>query len=298
MELRQLESLRLILSTGSFTAAAKRLGVSQPAISLHIKSLEEEFGARLLERDGKGVRTTPAGAALLAAADAAFAALEDGARRIQELAAPDRGRLVLACGDTVALQWLPPALRAFRSAWPRAEVAIRNHGSQEILRLVLEREADLGIATRPPWIDRALWSKTLGEDPFYVALPPGHRLVGDAMPDLEALAAHDAVLLARPAETRAIVDRGFAARGLAVRCAMESGNLEVVKRYVADGLGWSLLPAMSIAEGDRQRLVLREVPPAVFPPRRIVVVRRRDRRVGPLAAAFLEALAATLLPHA
>ena len=120
MEIRQLKSFREVVREGSFTAAAKVLHMTQPAISLHIKALEEELGARLLDRDGRGVRLTPAGDALLASADAALAHLEEAARHIAEIQAPERGTVLLACGDTVVLHLLPPVLTKFRRLHPKA----------------------------------------------------------------------------------------------------------------------------------------------------------------------------------
>lgn len=293
MDLRQLESFRQVVRSGSFTAAAKRLHMTQPAVSLHIKALEQELGARLMDRDGKGVRLTPEGDLLLAAADLAFAALEDGARAIRERTEPERGTVVLACGDTVALHLLPPVLKAFRKAWPKAEVAILNHGSHEILERVLRREADVGIVTRPPRLDPALWVRNLHRDPLRLVLPADHALVAHEAITREDLREHPAVLLARPAETRAVIDRALREVGIEARCVMESGNLEVVKRYVREGLGWSIVPEMGLATADHRRLVVRDMPG--LPPRRIVVVRRKDRPVGPLVAALLELMARHLL---
>jgi len=293
MDLRQLDSFRHVVREGSFTAAAKRLHMTQPAISLHIKALEQELGARLMERDGKGVRLTPEGEALLEAADRAFAALEAGRRALHQRSAPDRGTVVLACGDTVALHLLPPVLKAFRRAWPKAEVAILNHGSQEILERVLRREADVGIVTRPPRLDPELWSRTLRQDPLRLVLPRRHPLAEREAVSREDLEGRAAVLLARPAETRAVIDRALREVGVEPRCVMESGNLEVVKRYVREGLGWSIVPEMALGPADLKRLVVRDLPG--LPARRIVVVRRKDRAPGPLTTALLELMARHLL---
>lgn len=293
MDLRQLESFREVVRAGSFTAAAKRLHMTQPAVSLHIKSLEQELGARLMDRDGKGVRLTAEGQLLLTAADLAFAALEDGARRIREHAEPERGRVVLACGDTVALHLLPPVLGAFRKAWPLADVAILNHGSHEILERVLGREADVGVITRPPRLDAALWVRNLRRDPLRLVLPADHPLAGAPTTRREDLADVPAVLLARPAETRAVIDRALREVGVEARCVMESGNLEVVKRYVRAGLGWSIVPDLALTPADRRRLVVRDV--VGLPARRLCVVRRKDRRLGPLVASLLELMATHLL---
>jgi len=290
MELRQLQSLREVVREGSFTAAARSLHMTQPAVSLHIKALEQELGARLMERDVRGVRLTAAGKLLLETAEVVLAATEEAERRIREMEAPDRGTVMLACGDTVALYLLPPILKAFRDLRPLAEVTIRNHGSRRILELVLRREADLGIVTRPPWLDPALWSRTLLVEPFLLALPPGHALGDTAAIDLAALTGQPAVFLARPSETRAQIDRALREAGANPTVVMESGNLEVVKAYVADGLGVSILPAMAVGAGDRERMILRPLPPT-FPQRRLALVRRKDRVPGLLAADLLRLLA-------
>ena len=290
MEIRQLESFREVVREGSFTAAAKKLHMTQPAVSLHIKALESELGARLLDRDGRGVRLTAAGKALLESADAALAHLQEAARRIAEIQAPERGTVVLACGDTVALHLLPPVLTRFRKEHPQAEVHVTNHGSKAIVEMVLGREADLGIITRPPYLDAALWSRILIEDALVLALPPRHPLTERKRVSLKALNEEPAVLLAKPAETRYLIDRGLRDAGVELTVVMESGNLEVVKAYVANGLGLSIVPEIALSAADRKRMEIRPLP-AKFPARRIAVVRRRDRRPGLLTTDMLRFLA-------
>lgn len=290
MELRQLLSLREVIREGSFTAAARSLHMTQPAVSLHIKALEQEVGARLMERDARGVRLTPAGKVLLQTAEEVLAATDEAIRRIREMGAPDRGTVLLACGDTVALYLLPPVLRAFRELRPKADVAIHNHGSHRILDLVLRREVDLGIVTRPPWLEPALWTRTLLVEPFWLALPPGHALAAEDKVDLATLENEPAVFLARPSETRALIDRGLREAGARPTVVMESGNLGVVKAYVADGLGITILPDMAVTARDHRDLVLKPLPPS-FPRRRLALVRRKDRLPGILTTDFLRLLA-------
>ncbi len=289
MELRQLESFREVVRQGSFTAAARQLHMTQPAVSLHIKSLESELKARLLERDGRGVRLTEAGKLVLEAAETALGSLVEVARRVRESQAPERGRVVLACGDTLALHLLPPVLGLFRQQHPLAEVAVQNHGSRVILDLVLKREADLGIVTRPPFLDPALWARTLLSDPFVLALPPGHPLA-KGVGTLHDLDGQPAVLLARTTETRGLIERGLEAAGTRLTVALESLNLEVVKAYVASGLGLSILPEMALTAADRKSLTILPLPAGIAP-RRITVVRRKDRVPGLLTSALLTLLA-------
>lgn len=290
MDLRQLESFRAVVREGSFTAAARGLHMTQPAVSLHVKALEDELGARILTRDGRGVALTPVGRVLLGAAEAAFAALEDGRRRVRELLEPERGTVTLACGDTVALYLLPPVLTAFRRAHPLAEVRVRNHATRSVLDEVLRREADLGIVTRPPHLPPELWARTIHQEPLVVALPPGHPLAARPALALADLAGHSAVLLARPAETRTILDRALRSAGIELVPAMESGNLEVVKTYVAHGVGVSLLPALAVTPADPARLAIRPLAGAPIK-RRLALVRRRDRPAGHLGTSLLRLLA-------
>lgn len=289
MEFHQLETFREVVRQGSFMAAARALHMSQPAVSAHVKALEQALGARLLERDGRGVRLTTQGGLVLEAAEAALGAVDELRRRVRESLDPERARVVLACGDTVALHLLPRVITGFRAAHPRAEVAVQNHGSRTILDLVLSREADLGIVTRPPRMDAALWSRTLVRDPFVLALPRGHRLARGVR-SLRELDGEPAVLLARSTETRGLVDRGLEAAGVRLGVALESLNLEVVKAYVASGLGLSIVPELAITEADRQRLAVLPLP-AGLAPRRISVVRRKDRAPGALVTTLLALMA-------
>jgi DNA-binding transcriptional LysR family regulator len=290
MEIRPLVSFREVVRRGSFTLAARHLRMTQPAVSLHVKALEDEVGARLLERDGRGVRLTPAGKVLLETAEQVLSALDDAVRRIREAESPDRGRVVVACGDTIAIHLLPPVLRAFRKARPRAEVSVRNHGTKEILEMVLAREADIGLVTRPPWTDPALWVRTIREEPLLLAIPRGHPIAAADLPrSLSPLDGVAAVLLAKPSETRSLVERALRQRGVNLAVVMESGNLEVVKAYAAEGAGIAFLPEMAVTKEDRRRLEVRDLPDD-FPRRKIAVVRRRDRPPGVLAAELLKFL--------
>lgn len=290
MELRQLESFREVVREGSFTAAARKLHMTQPAVSLHVKALEQHLQARLLHRDARGVRLTKAGAVLLETADQVLAGLEEAARRIREIEAPERGSVILACGDTVALHLLPPVITEFRSAHPSAEVQVANHGSRTILEMVMRREADLGLVTRPLWLDPALQARTLHIEPMRLALPRKHPLARRKRLSLTDLDGEAAVLLAKPAETRQLIDRGLAKAGVRLDVVMESGNLEVVKAYVRTGLGISLLPELAITGQDERWLAIRDLPED-FPKRRVALVRRKDRKPGLLVTSLLTIVA-------
>ena len=291
MDLHLLRSFREVARERSFTAAAKNLLLTQPAVSQQVKALEKEVGERLLDRDGRTVTPTPAGLVLLEAADRVFALLDDARKRVKETRDADVGTVTIACGDTVALYLLPPVLSEFRARFPKADVAVRNHASREIVALLLEGGADLGVATAPAHLDPALESAPLLEERLLLALPPRHPKAATGPASLEELNGEPAVLLAKPSVTRAVIDRGLRDAGVELVPAMESGNLEVVKAYVARGIGLSFLPEMAVTEEDRRRMAVHPVP-GPFPRRRLVVLRRGDRFRTRLARELTELLAA------
>ena len=296
MEIHHLRTFREVVRARSFTAAGKRLFLAQPTVSQQVKALETEVGERLLERTGKDVRPTPAGEVLLEAVDRALAILDDAARRIREARDEGEGSVTIACGDTVALYLLPPVLAAFRAKFPKADVRVRNHGSREVVALVLAGDADLGLATKPEVLDEALESATLLDEGFVLALPPGHRLADAGPGALAELDGEPAVLLEATTATRRVIDDGLAAAGVRLSTAMESGNLEVVKAYVARGFGLSVLPALAVTDDDRRRFAVHALPGA-FPPRRLVVLRRRDRYRSRLVRELTSLLAAHTKPR-
>jgi DNA-binding transcriptional LysR family regulator len=291
MELHLLRSFREVARERSFTGAARNLVLTQPAVSQQVKALEDELGERLFDRTGRDVRLTAAGEVLLEATERVFAVVDDAVRRIREARTSDVGRVTLACGDTVALYLLPPVLGEFRRRFQKAEVAVRNHASREVLELVLAGGADLGVATAPPHLDPALEAAPLLDEALVLALPPGHALAGKASPSLAEVDGEPAVLIAKPSVTRSVIDRGLREAGVRLVPVMESGNFEVVKAYVARGFGITLLPAMAVTEADRERLAVKPLP-ASFPRRRLVVLRRRDRFQTRLARELTALLAA------
>jgi DNA-binding transcriptional LysR family regulator len=276
MELHLLRSFREVARERSFTAAAKNLVLTQPAVSQQVKALEDELGERLFDRTGRDVRLTAPGEVLLEATERVFALVDDATRRIREARTSDEGRVTLACGDTVTLYLLPPVLGEFRRRFPKAEVSVRNHASREVLDLVLSGAADLGVATAPPHLDAALEAAPLLDETFVLVLPPAHPLSTKASVSPSDVDGEPAVLIAKPAVTRSILDRGLREAGVRLVPVMESGNFEVVKAYVARGFGVSVLPAMAVTDADRGTLSVKPLP-ASFPKRRLVVIRRKDR---------------------
>lgn len=291
MDLEALRSFYHVARERSFSRAAQLLHVTQPAMSFRIKALEEELGQRLFDRERKGAALTEAGAVLYGSAEKIFSDVQEAMSRLRELKDSGLGRVRLGCSDTVSLYMLPPLLRRFRAKYPAAEILIRNAYSAEILDLLARGELDFGIVTKPAAVDRRLETRVLFEEPYLLACARGDPLARRGAVALRALDGRDMVALERGTVTRDAIDRAFRAAGAEPRVVLETGNIEVQKRYVAIGFGFALLPASALPDADRRRLVTRPLEPGGPDLRRTVVVAfRKDRYVPRPAQALLELL--------
>ena len=262
MELFQLRSFLRVAEEGSVTRAAEALYLTQPAVSQHVRALERELGVALFDRTGRGVQLTPPGSALADYARRVLALLGECREVIGDLKAGATGRIVLGAGATTSIFHLPGWLRAFQEAFPGVEVVVRTGRSKEVVKLVLEREVDLGLVTSPvehPDVNVA----ALYEEEIVLVAARSHPLAGGiAAP--EDVAAAPLILFPQGTGFRDYLDRALADAGIAARVKMESDSVEAIKSFVAVGLGLSFLPAPAVvaevASGTLDRVQVAGLP--------------------------------------
>lgn len=289
MDLEALRSFYHVARERSFSRAAKLLHVSQPAVSVRIRTLEEELRERLFDRARSGVALTEAGAVLFASAEKIFGDIQEAIARLQELREGGLGRVRVGCSDTVSLYLLPGALTRFRKRYAGAEITIRNAHTAELLDLLVRGELDFCIVSAPASLDRRLDARLLFREPYVLAGSKGEPLLRRAQVPLRALDGRPMVALERGTVARATVDRALRDAGAEPRIVLETGNIEVQKRYVAIGFGVALLPASAVSEADRRRLVTRPIAEATLE-RSVVAVVPKDRYVPRPAQALLDLL--------
>ncbi|MGE3065991.1 MAG: LysR family transcriptional regulator [Hyphomicrobiaceae bacterium] len=269
--LDQLQTFVDVIAHGSFSAAAERLNVSQPAVSLQIRQLEKRLGVRLIERVGKRATPTPAGAELLR-----------HARQIDQLVTAARdsmvphakgvaGRVRVGTGATACIYVLPTILRTLRKRFPDLEVIVSTGNSADILRQLEDNDLDVAVVTLPA--PGRMFDVTPLFDDEVVLLAPK----GDPLPEritAAALAARPLVLYESGAHTRKAIDTWFAKSGRAAKPIMELGNVEAIKEIVGAGLGWGMVPALAAPQG-KSGLVSRSLTPRLA--RRLGLVLRRDK---------------------
>ena len=218
MELQQLRGFCEVARQGSFTRAADKLFLTQPAVSQQVRSLEEELGQSLLERGRKGVRLTHAGEALFRRARSVLGELAAARAELEEMGTHVRGRVLMATSDTNCTYVLPPVLRRFRERFPEVDVDIRNKMSSEIGQLVLADEIDFGLATLPIR-DRGLSTEPVFERSDVWICPPGHPLSGRQAVLPATAGRHPLLALERGSQSRSLLDWPSSA---AARAALSS----------------------------------------------------------------------------
>ena len=289
LNLDQLATFALVIDTGSFSAAADRLGLSQPAVSLQVRQLERRLAVRLIERVGKRARATPAGAELLRHVPQIEAAVENAVDAVADHARGVTGRVRLGTGATACLYFLPAVLRQLREEFPALSVVVSTGNTDEHVRKVEDNSIDLALVTLPA-AGRSLSVMPVLDDEF-VAIGRGDLAPLKARVGPADLAALPLVLFEPAANTRKLVDRWFAAEGLQPQPVMELGSVEAMKEMVAAGLGYGLVPGMSMAgRGAHPALKASRLAPRMH--RTLAVVIRRDKPLNKALRTVLEAIVA------
>lgn len=242
MDLANLDTFIAIAETGSFSEAAERLHLTQPAVSKRIAGLEQQLGIRLFDRLGREVSLTEAGRALLPRAYQILNVLDDTRRALTNLSGQISGRLSLATSHHIGLHRLPPLLRTFTRAHPQVSLDIRFLDSEVAYEEVLHGRAELAVITlapqtRPPVRARAVW-----RDPLDFVAAREHPLAKLSSVSLEDVAAQPAVFPGENTFTHHIVKELFEARRLTPNISMSTNYLETIKMMVSIGLAWSILP--------------------------------------------------------
>jgi DNA-binding transcriptional LysR family regulator len=244
MDLRQLEILRAIAESGSFTAAGARLHVSQSAISRQILLLEEEFKEPLFIRFGRRIQITPTGEILLQLSHRVFADIRDTSESILDTKKQLSGTLRLVGGMTVCLYVFPPLLKEFRRHHPDVDIKVITGGTPRLLRKLRSGGADLGLLTLPI-DDPALAAVPVIREELLLVAPAGHRLAnGKAVPP-GALVRQPFILFEGGSNTRRVIDEFF------IRADIKPRVVAEIKSMVASGLGISIVPYQSVAREIR-----------------------------------------------
>jgi DNA-binding transcriptional LysR family regulator len=289
MDTRQLAAFCTVVERKSFSQAAERLGVTQPAVSLQVRSLEKRLGRKLLDRSGRRVEPTEAGLALYEGAQRLLA-LEG--ELLAELEAGDEaelgGTLEVGASTGPGSTVVPVLLCEFQRQHPRVAVSLSISDTQSVVERVAERELELGIvgAARR---HRGVVFEPLFRDEVVLACPPGHRFAGRAV-SLDELREEPLIVMQEGAGVRQVIEdelrgAGMRLRDLAPR--LELGLQESAKSAVAAGYGVTFISRAAIEADLASGTLTRARVEGLDPAREISLVRSAGRSPTRAAEAFL-----------
>jgi DNA-binding transcriptional LysR family regulator len=285
--LKQLRAFCALVKFGTLSRAADALYLGQSAVSLQLSALEDEMAVPLLERQGRNLRVTREGMALYELARPLIEGIDgiDESLR-QTLSGMDTGELNIAAGESTILHLLPTLVRRNRERHPGVHVHLHNVTGRDGLALIRNDQVDLAIGSMlevPPDI---AYEPVYHFDPMLIA-PLDHPLAQIAEPTLEDISPHGLILPPRRLSTWRLVDLVFQQRRVPYKLALEVGGWEVIKQYVAMGLGISIVTGFCLTASDRERLLVRNLR-AYFPQRSYGVVVRKGRVLTPHARRFVD----------
>ena len=288
LNLDQLQTLREVVALGSFSAAARSLRLTQPAVSLQIRELESRLGVQLIERMGKRAYATGAGEALIAHARRLAQEAEQALAAMRLHREGRLGRVRLGTSVAVCTHLLPPVLARLRSAHPDLELVISVETTESVVARILANELDIGAVTLPVKAHSAIEVEPIREDPMKAFFPGDERdLPRQATP--QYLAGRGLLINQRRSQTYKIIADWFEQAGAELRPIMELGNTEAIKTLVAAGIGVAILPLErkqgALAYG---RVQVRPLKPVLM--RELGLVRRRDKQLERALAIVHEAL--------
>lgn len=244
VDLRQLEVFVAVAEELHFGRAAKRMHMAQPPISRHIRRLEEEVGAQLLLRSGRGVEITPPGQAFLDEARATISQALRAARVAQQVARGETGHLRIGHIDSASSELLPTALRAFHDQYHDVRLLLKESRSTSLVQAVRNGQLDVAFV-RPPVTHDGLQSEVVVDEPLILAMPARHPLVDHERVRMELLA-NERFIVVPWHEHPALHDEVLAAckrAGFHPSIAEEAYPISSVVLFVAAGFGVSLVPA-------------------------------------------------------
>jgi DNA-binding transcriptional LysR family regulator len=289
MDLHQLRLFRALADTGSFSKAAEVSHISQPALWIHIKNLEEELKIALVDRLPRGVQLTEAGKLVMDYGKRLFAMIEEMEMTIGELSGLKRGKLLIGASTTPGIYILPDALGRFKNQYPEIELDLRIGNTQQVQEWVLNRELILGIIGETP-THKDLKSDPYVKDVLIAIVPPDHKLARKKSVSISELSKEPFITREEGSNTRKTFENAFERHGAKLQIAMELGSTEAIKRAVAAKLGISIVSPFTV-RWELQHLQLSglRIRASGFN-RHFNLIFHRRRQMPTLAQAFIKTL--------
>jgi DNA-binding transcriptional LysR family regulator len=286
MDFDQIETFLAVVRLSSFSRAAEKRFRTQPAISSQIRSLEEEVGARLLDRSGGKVSLTSSGKIFQRYAEQILDARKNMLTEVGETERVPRGEITVGANEGTCLHVLPEVFAGFQRQYPEVAVNIKRADYARIIECVNDNSVDFGIVSLPVK-DRRLTVLLIHRDELIIIAPPQHKLAKAKSATVAEVAQYPLVV-PKGGHTRDALDHLFYERNLKPRYAMELDSSELLKRFVAANVGVGFIARSNVQEDVRAK-VLSVIPISDATVRRdLGLIFRKDKALSRAAQAFID----------
>jgi DNA-binding transcriptional LysR family regulator len=287
METQLLEAFVAVADADSFSVAAEKAHLTQPAISKRIAKLEEQLNCRLFDRIGRNINLTEAGRVLLPRAQGLLKQLDDTKQHVRDLSGTVSGNLRLAISHHIGLYRLPPVLKAFAGRYPEVSLELDFMDSEVAYDGVRQGDFELAVITLAPQNHSRIFTTAIWDDPLLPVCSLEHPLTSIEPLHINELSAYPAILPGLNTYTGRMIKQLFELSGNSLNATMATNYLETIKMMVSVGLGWSMLPATMIDQSlvplNCEKLSLK---------RQLGCIHHQDKIRSNAASAFIELLLA------
>jgi DNA-binding transcriptional LysR family regulator len=283
-DLRQMRAFLAVAQLGSFTRAASFLNLSQPALTVQIRNLEEALGVRLFDRNTRSVSLTRMGRELVPALERILRDIDAVVAEARDVAAQRHGIVRLAVLPSFASGVLPEIIAQFRETNPKISFVIHDVIASGVIAQVREEQVDLGL-TGGRIVDPDFEVLHTTQDHMHVVYPVGHSFGDMERVDVEALTRHPLILMHPATSVRAVVDAAFLAAGRLPIVAAEATYMSTAVGMVRAGLGAAILPGSAMEVRAEQTLRSRPVDDRRFA-RAVSIIKKAERTLPPASESF------------
>ena len=292
MELRELRSFCTAAKFKSISKAADHLGIGQPTVTTHIKKLETELGNVLFDRIKRPIQLTLAGATLAELATPLVEGIDALAARTTMAEA--EGPVSLAATHDIIPHTLLRVVRVFLAQHPHVHLRIRSGVREDVLQMVADGEADIGVIPGP---ERSLdfdFQPLFGYERVLIT-PLDHPLLETPLHTLDQITRWPLIMMGRRTYTRRVMEAEFQRRGLSYEIVVELDSMDMIKRYVALGMGISVGPRLAIEPQDQEELGIVSLA-NLLPVEQAGIVTLRGKTTSSPAESFIAVMRDTLAP--
>ncbi len=285
MEIQNLRAFIKVAEEGSFSLAAIKLHITQPAVSKRVAGLEMRLDKALFDRIGRKVSLTEAGQALLPHARSIIQNLDRAEQAIRDLTGDVSGRLLLGTSHHIGLHRLPAVLRRFSQKYNDVKLDVAFMDSEQAYDQVMQGKLELAVVTLAPAGDASIVARPVWTDPLEFMVSREHPLAEASQVSLSQLCEHPVILPGMNTYTGQIAKGIFDREGLTLNVAMSTNYLETIRMMASIGLGWTVLPRSMLDDSLKALTV-----PVSTPQRTLGLIYHQGRSLSNAAEAFISEL--------